>query len=296
MLNILITGSDGQLGSEFRAASALFPFYNFSFLDIAELDITSAFKVDQFFLKNNIDVIINCAGYTAVDKAEDEPEIAMLINYEAVANLVRACKIYDIFLVHISTDYVFDGKFRRPYREDDRPNPVSSYGKSKLAGEEAMMSCLEKGMIIRTSWLYSTFGNNFVKTILKKGAEKGKLDVVNDQIGCPTNARDLAETILKILPKALSIPRFEIYNYSNEGICSWYDLANAAIELSNISCEVNPVTSGQYPQKAPRPAYSVLDKTKIKKEFGISIPAWKESLKDCLEAWKHGGMEAGKLG
>jgi dTDP-4-dehydrorhamnose reductase len=291
MLNILITGSKGQLGSEILASSALYPFYNFVFTDIAELNLTSAFKVDQFFLKNNFDVVINCAAYTAVEKAEEEPEIAMLINYEAVANLVRACNKHDIFLVHISTDYVFDGKSPKPYREDDRPNPMTSYGKSKLAGEEAMMSCMEKGMIIRTSWLYSSFGNNFVKTILKTGAERGVLEVVNDQFGCPTYARDLAVTILDILPQALSSYRFEIYNFADEGECSWYDLAKAALELAEISCKVNPLTSDKYPQKAPRPFYSVLDNTKIKKEFGITIPEWRDSLKDCVEAWKHGGVD-----
>jgi dTDP-4-dehydrorhamnose reductase len=168
---------------------------------------------------------------------------------------------------------------------------MTSYGKSKLAGEEAMMSCMEKGMIIRTSWLYSSFGNNFVKTILKTGAERGVLEVVNDQFGCPTYARDLAVTILDILPQALSSYRFEIYNFADEGECSWYDLAKAALELAEISCKVNPLTSDKYPQKAPRPFYSVLDNTKIKKEFGITIPEWRDSLKDCVEAWKHGGVD-----
>lgn len=284
MLSILITGSNGQLGSEVRKESALFPYYNFIFTDIAELDITGARQVEQFFSKHNIDVVINCAGYTAVDRAEEEPDLAKLINYEAVANLVQACKKYDVYLVHISTDYVFDGKNHRPYREDDRPNPASTYGKSKLAGEEAVMSCLVKGMIIRTSWLYSSFGGNFVKTILKKGAEKGKLDVVDDQVGCPTYARDLAVTILKILPKALSTHQFEIYHYSNEGECSWYEFAKAAIELANIPCQVNPVTTKDYPQQAPRPFYSVLDKRKIKEQFGITIPHWRESLKECIKA------------
>lgn len=289
MLNILITGSNGQLGSEFKEASACYPFNHFIFTDIAELDITSTKQVDQFFKKNNIDIVINCAGYTAVDRAEEEPGIAKLLNYEAVANLLRVCKTYNIYLVHISTDYVFDGKSQRPYNENDQPNPLSTYGKSKLAGEEVMMASLEKGMIIRTSWLYSSFGNNFVKTILKHGAEKGKLNVVDDQVGCPTYARDLAATILKILPKALSEFPFDIYHYANEGQCSWHEFAKAAIELADISCQVNPVTSDQYPQKAPRPTYSVLDKTKIKKRFGIKIPEWRESLKECVEAWKHEG-------
>jgi dTDP-4-dehydrorhamnose reductase len=289
MLNILITGSNGQLGSEFRQVSVLYPYYNFIYTDIAELDITAAGQIDQFFNEHNIDSVINCAGYTAVDRAEEEPDLAMLINSEAVANLVQACKKYDVYIVHISTDYVFDGKNNRAYREDDSPNPASSYGKSKLAGEETMMSCLEKGMIIRTSWLYSSFGSNFVKTILKKGAEKGKLNVVNDQVGCPTYARDLAVTILEILPKALSTNQFEIYHYSSEGECSWYEFAKAAIQLANIPCQVNPVTSEQYPQQASRPFYSVLDKTKIKEQFGIVIPHWRESLKECVEMLAKGG-------
>lgn len=291
MLNILITGSNGQLGSEIKLASDRYPFYNFIFTDIAELDITNAERVDRFFEENNIDIIINCAAYTAVDRAEEEPNIAKLINYEAVVNLIQASKKFDIYLIHISTDYVFDGKSQRPYREDDIPSPVSSYGKSKLLGEEAMMTCLEKGMIIRTSWLYSLFGNNFVKTVLQRGAEKGILGIVNDQQGCPTYARDLAETILKILPKALSKNQFEIFNYSNEGACTWYEFAKTVIDLANISCQVNPITSEKYPQKAPRPFYSVFDKTKIKKEFSLEIPDWKDSLKDCMEAWKRGSRE-----
>jgi dTDP-4-dehydrorhamnose reductase len=283
MLNILITGSNGQLGSELKEVSAIYPFYNFIFTDIAELDITDEQEVELFFSETNIDVLVNCAGYTAVDRAEDEPDLAKLINYEAIANLVKVCKKYDTYLVHISTDYVFDGRNNRPYTEDDRPNPASTYGKSKLAGEEAMMSCLEKGMIIRTSWLYSSFGNNFVKTILKKGAETGKLDVVDDQFGCPTYARDLAHVILEILPKALSTHAFEILHYSSEGQCSWYEFAKAAIRIANIPCQVNPVSSAQYPQKAPRPVYSVLDITKIKEKFGIIIPDWKDSLRECVK-------------
>jgi dTDP-4-dehydrorhamnose reductase len=286
MLNILITGSNGQLGSEIRKESALFPFFNFIFTDIPELDITAPRLLEQFFSAQNIDVLINCAGYTAVDRAEDEPDMARLINHKAVENLVQVCKKFDIYLIHISTDYVFDGKNSRPYREDDKPDPASSYGKSKLAGEEALMSCLENGMIIRTSWLYSSFGNNFVKTILKKGTEKGELNVVSDQVGCPTYARDLAVIILAIIPKAISAHKFEIYHYSGEGECSWYEFAKAAIELANIPCQIYPVTSDKYPQRAPRPLYSVFDKTKIKNEFGITIPHWRESLKECVEALK----------
>jgi dTDP-4-dehydrorhamnose reductase len=282
MLNILITGGNGQLGNEIRQQSSAYSYYNFIFTDVDELNITDALLVEQFFSSNNVDVVINCAAYTAVDRAEDEPDLARLINFEAVSNLVSACKKYDSYFVHISTDYVFDGNKRMPYREDDMPNPTSAYGKTKLAGEEAVMNCLDNGMIIRTSWLYSTFGNNFVKTIMNKGAEKGELNVVDDQRGCPTYARDLASAILKILPRAISLHRLDIYHFSNEGECSWYDFASAIIELSHINCKVNPITSDKYPQKAPRPFYSVMDKTKIKERFDIDIPDWKISLKECI--------------
>ena len=288
MLNLLITGSKGQLGHEFREASALYPFYNFIFTDIGELDITNAGNVERFFRDQNVDVVINCAAYTAVDQAELEPDAAMRINRDAVANLVNACKMHITYMVHISTDYVFDGKGSKPYREDDLTNPQSSYGRSKLAGEEAMLNCLEKGMIIRTSWLYSSFGANFVKTIIKKGTETGELKVVSDQFGCPTYAKDLAVTILDILPKALSSHRLEIFHYSNEGECSWFEFALAAVEMAKTSCRVYPVTSGEFPQKAPRPRYSVMDKTKIKEHFGIKIPEWKESLRECLEVLAKG--------
>jgi dTDP-4-dehydrorhamnose reductase len=282
MLNILITGSNGQLGSEFRLACHSFPFFNIIFTDIEELDITSKDSVDEFFRSNNIDAVINCAAYTEVDKAEQETDKAMLINKEAVAVLAAACKANQAYMVHISTDYIFDGSARSPYRETDHSSPTSAYGRSKLAGEMAMLNCLEKGMIIRTSWLYSTFGNNFVKTILKKGAEKGELNVVDDQVGSPTYARDLAVVILQILPSAISRNELQVFHYSNEGHCSWYEFAKTALELAAIPCKVNPVNSDQYPQIAPRPSYSILDKTKIKVQFDITIPYWMDSLADCI--------------
>jgi dTDP-4-dehydrorhamnose reductase len=288
LVSILITGCNGQLGNEFKVVAKDFPHFSFSFTDVGELDITDYKQVEDHITHYEPDVIINCAAYTAVDMAEDEPEKAMWLNGDAVANLTRACDLHDCFLVNISTDYIFDGKNTRPYREDDIPSPMTVYGLSKLAGEEAMISCLQKGMIIRTSWLYSSFGNNFVKTILRKGAETGTLNVVNDQAGCPTYARDLAVTILNILPKALSTQQLEIFHYSNEGECNWYEFARAAIEMAGINCEVNPVTSDKYPQKAARPAYSVMDKTKIREAFGITIPAWQESLKDCLQVMREG--------
>lgn len=286
MLKILITGSNGQLGSELRKISGEFPAFRFIFTDVDELDITNADILAEFIEHNAIDVVINCAAYTAVDKAESDPGAAMLINYHAVENLIAACKEHETFLVHISTDYVFDGNGTKPYKEQDATSPASVYGKSKLAGENAILSCLSKGMIIRTSWLYSTFGNNFVKTILKKGEEKGTLNVVSDQVGCPTYARDLARMILDILPGALSINKPEIFHFSDEGYCSWYELAKEAIFLSGIDCTVNPVSSEQYPQIAPRPRYSILDKTKIKTRFQLEIPHWKESLANCIKTLK----------
>jgi len=282
MLSVLITGSKGQLGSEINRLAASYPRYNFLFTDIDELDICSQEAVNRYFEQNNIDVVINCAAFTAVDLAEDEPERAMAINRDAVANLARACREQGAYLIHISTDYVFDGKGNRPYKENDPTHPESSYGKSKLAGEELISSCLDKGMIIRTSWLYSSFGNNFIKTILQKCPETGQMNVVNDQSGCPTYARDLAKLILDIIPGSISIPHFNIFHYSNEGECTWYELACAVVELAGLECLINPISSSEYPQKAPRPAYSVLDKTKIKKAMGISIPHWKESLKDMI--------------
>jgi dTDP-4-dehydrorhamnose reductase len=282
MVNILVTGSNGQLGSEIREASSSYPYFHFFFTDIEELDITDPEEVQDLFRENNIDIVINCAAYTAVDKAEQEPEKAMHINRDAVANLCAACKAGEAYMIHISTDYVYDGLNSHPYLESDPVSPASSYGRSKLAGEDAMLSCLDKGMIIRTSWLYSTYGNNFVKTILKKGGEKGELNVVNDQHGCPTYARDLAMTILNIIPKAVSLQKIDIYHYSNEGQCTWYEFAREAVELAGISCKVLPVTSDKYPQLATRPQYSIMDKTKIKEQFRITVPHWKDSLADCI--------------
>jgi dTDP-4-dehydrorhamnose reductase len=286
MLNILITGSKGQLGSEIREASHIFPYFNFFFTDIDELDITNQKAVADFFSDKNIDLVINCAAYTAVDKAEQDPGAALLINRDAVVNLMAVCRLNEAYMIHISTDYVFDGHGKRPYRESDPTHPASSYGKSKKAGEDAMLSCLDKGMIIRTSWLYSTFGSNFIKTILKKGKELGELNVVNDQFGCPTYARDLANAILGLIPRAMSQHRMEIYHYSNEGSCNWYEFATEAVGRAGITCKVNPVSSLMYTQLAPRPDYSILDIGKIKEQFGLVIPHWKDSLADCIRKLK----------
>lgn len=284
MVHVLITGSDGQLGMEFRALAPGFPNHHFHFTDIADLDITDEARTRMFIAEHEPDVIINCAGYTAVDLAEDEPELAMKLNYGAVASLAKACDEHGIYLVHISTDYVFDGKKTEPYREDDIPSPLSVYGISKLEGEEAMMACLQEGLIIRTSWLYSSFGRNFVKTILGKCASKDSLNVVNDQHGSPTYARDLAGAILGILPAAMASKKLELLHYANEGSCTWFEFAREIAHLAGLPCQISPVGTKDYPFKAPRPAYSVLDKSLIREKFGIIIPDWKISLKKCVES------------
>jgi len=288
MVKVLVTGCNGQLGSEFKLLVKEFPNFSFLLTDVDDLDITDYHQVEIFFKKYMPDVVINCAGYTAVDKAEDEPEKAMWLNRDAVTNLAAAGSLCDSYMVHISTDYVFNGKNIRPYREDDIPSPVSIYGLTKLAGEEAMMSCLQFGMIIRTSWLYSSFGNNFVKTILKRCAEKGELNVVTDQFGSPTYARDLAKAILEILPAAMSSKQFEIFHYADEGECSWFEFACEAVSIAGLPCRINPIDTKGYPTKAQRPAYSVFDKSLIKNRFGITIPEWRESLKECVEELRVG--------
>lgn len=282
MVKILVTGSNGQLGNEIRSIAGNYPHFSFMFTDLEELDVTDAEQVEHFIVEYEPDVIINCAAYTAVDHAEDEPEKAMWLNRDAVSNLACTADKYDIFMVHLSTDFVFDGMKGSPYLEDDITSPVSVYGLSKLDGEEAMMSCLQKGLIIRTSWLYSSFGKNFVKTIIRKAKETGELKVVNDQVGSPTYARDLARVILGILPASMSSNQFGLYHYANEGSCSWFEFAKEITGLAGIECKINPVTTVEYPAKAKRPKYSVLDTGLIKERFGVIIPGWKESLKECI--------------
>lgn len=281
-MKILVTGSNGQLGSEIRELASLYPHFDFMYTDEAELDITDQEKVNEFFTFYNPDVVINCAAYTAVDKAETESEKAFLINAEAPGILARATADTGAFMVHISTDYVFDGKNYKPYVETDKVCPVSVYAKSKVAGEEAVQQANGKAVIIRTSWLYSAFGNNFVKTMRKYGAERGELNVVADQTGTPTYARDLAKAILDTLPLAMTAEGVEIFHYSNEGVTSWYDFAREIMQFSKINCKVNAITTKDYPLPAARPYYSVFDKSKIKKKFAIEIPHWKDSLKLCI--------------
>ena len=282
MANILVTGANGQLGSELRKIgfTALDEVF---FTDVAELDITSYEAVARFVEEHEIDTIINCAAYTAVDKAEEEPELAAKINTEAVANLAKVANKQDCLLIHVSTDYVFDGTGEKPYSEKNSPCPVSVYGKTKLAGEEAIKKSRCLYIIIRTAWLYSTFGNNFVKTILRLAGERSEINVVSDQVGSPTYAEDLARAIVTIMEND-DRGMFEgIYNFSDEGVCSWYDFASEIVRISGLPCRVKPVTTAEYPTKTQRPAYSVLDKTKIKNTFGVAVPRWQDSLAACMK-------------
>ena len=270
---ILVTGANGQLGTELQK---LLP--NAMFADVDVLDITDLEAVKKFVADNQIDTIINCAAYTAVDKAEDDAELAQKINEYGPRNLaLSGAKI-----IHISTDYVFAGTNHKPYLPEDETNPVSVYGKTKRAGELAVLDNAKVAVIIRTAWLYSTHGNNFIKTMRRLGAERESLNVVADQIGSPTFAGDLAQAIVTILPQ-MNETNKGIYHYTNEGVCSWYDFATEIVNLSGLVCKVNPIPSSAYPTKAIRPLYSVLNKEKIKNVFNIEIPHWKESLVKCLK-------------
>lgn len=284
--NILVTGCNGQLGNEIRRISANHENnFRFFFTDVAELDITDLKAVDSFIKENNIKYIINCAAYTAVDKAEDDVDLCYKINRDAVANLGLAATNNNAKVIHISTDYVYDGTANKPYVETDTVNPQSVYGKSKQEGEAELLKSCADSIIIRTAWLYSIFGNNFVKTMIKLGKERETLNVVVDQRGTPTNGTDLAKTIVKILDFS-EANGFKpgIYHYSNEGATTWYDFTLAIHKEAGINtCKVNPITTEQYPVKATRPKYSVLDKTKIKSTFNLTIPKWEESLNNCIK-------------
>jgi dTDP-4-dehydrorhamnose reductase len=288
MATILITGAKGQLGSELKEVSKNYYGYDFIFTDIDSLDITSHEKTSEFINKSKPDWIINCAAYNLVDKAETEPDKALLINGTAVKNITEVIRGSECRFIHVSSDYVYDGSSNVPYNENIPANPLSSYGRSKLAGEKYAL--LHNGsMIIRTAWLYSSFGNNFVKTIIRNAAEKESLKVVFDQTGTPTYAADLAGAIMNIISGVIRnqiAMNSGIYNYSNEGVCSWYDFASEIIKESGLTCQVLPVLTKDYPQAAKRPAYSVLDKSKIKENYGLSIPHWRDSLIKCLKLLK----------
>lgn len=282
MTKILVTGSGGQLGSELQILSEKNPALEFTFTDVADLDITRKENVMSFFRLHKFDFCVNCAAYTAVDKAEEDREKCDLINITGVANLAEACQALGAALIHISTDFVFDGTAYRPLREEDGTNPVSYYGLSKLKGEQAVQQILNSHIIIRTSWLHSAFGGNFVKTMLQLAKTKTELNVIADQVGSPTYARDLAQTVITIIEK--ENPTFGLYHYSNEGTASWYDLAVAVFEYADIAIKVNPIRTEQYPTPAKRPHYSIMDKAKIKSAFGVEIPHWRQSLSECLGA------------
>ena len=276
---ILVTGANGQLGSELRVLSVNSN-HEFLFTDVAELDITNREAVDNYVSEHGTDIIVNCAAYTNVDKAEDDTEMADNINHLAVKNLAEVSAKYKLILIHISTDYVFDGSKNTPYLETDPTAPFGVYGRTKLAGEKAVTDSGCDYLIIRTSWLYSSFGNNFVKTIRRLTAEKDSLKVVFDQVGTPTYAADLASAILEIIETGKYKSNSGIYHFSNEGVCSWYDFAIEIRNLSGNLCDIQPCHSDEFPSKVKRPNFSVLDKTKIKETFGLKIPYWKDALRE----------------
>lgn len=286
MHRILVTGSKGQLGSEIRELTKNDGTNVYFYTDVSELDITDKSAVNKFIENHQIDIVVNCAAYTQVDKAEEEEKTAFLINATAPGNLAEACKKYDATLFHISTDYVFDGSNNVPYIETESTSPLGVYGRSKLEGEEFIQQSGCNYLIIRTSWLYSSFGNNFVKTIARLSSEKDELKVVFDQIGTPTYARDLATVIFAIIQNDQFKDRKGVYHYSNEGVCSWYDFAKAINDLFGNNCNIIPCHSDEFPAKVTRPHYSVLDKTNIKNDFSIEIGYWKDSLCKCVELLK----------
>ena len=280
-MNILVTGCNGQLGNEIQLLEREYPQHQWYNTDVQELDITDVNAIRQFVLEHQIDGIINCAAYTAVDKAEEQEELCTKLNAEAPAYLASAVGSRGGWMIQISTDYVFDGTSHVPYVEDDDTCPNSVYGRTKLVGELNVQKLCEKSMIIRTAWLYSTFGNNFVKTMIRLGKERSELGVIFDQIGTPTYAHDLAQVIMTVVRKGI-VPG--VYHFTNEGVISWYDFAKAIHRIAGIeTCHVRPLHTAEYPTPARRPHYSVLDKTKIKKVYGIEIPYWEESLRDCIE-------------
>ena len=280
-MNILVTGCNGQLGNEIQLLEKAYPQHTNLNTDVAELDIRNQLAVNDFINRHVIDGVINCAAYTAVDKAEGDKELCTTLNTVAPSYLAAAIDKRGGWIIHVSTDYVFDGTHHTPYVETDTPSPDSVYGSTKLAGELGVSKFCKKHMIIRTAWLYSAFGNNFVKTMIRLGKEKTELGVIFDQIGTPTYARDLAVAIMTAVDKGIETG---VYHYSNEGVISWYDFTKAIHRIAGIKdCKVRPLHTSEYPTAANRPAYSVLDKTKIKQTYGIEIPYWEDSLKECIE-------------
>jgi dTDP-4-dehydrorhamnose reductase len=278
---VLVTGANGQLGQSLQFIAQNYPEINFVFCSSSELDISNKENCEQVFLKHKPQYGINAAAYTAVDKAESEPEKAYLNNAIGAKNIAEVCKKHNTVLIHVSTDFVFDGNKTTPYTEEDVPNPTGVYGQSKLEGEFEIKKTWEKHFIVRTSWVYSKFGNNFMKTMLRLASERDSISVVNDQIGTPTNAIDLAETLIKMIKVNNQLPRMDlygIYNYSNEGQCSWFEFAQEIFKINKDTINLLPITTSDYPTPAKRPKYSVLDKTKIKLIFKIEIKSWNQSL------------------
>ena len=286
MKTILVTGANGQLGSEMRRLGSVSP-NNYIFTDVAELDITDRAAVAEFVTANGVNVIVNCAAYTNVDKAEDDEATAELINATAVANLAEAIKQADGTLIHVSTDYVFGTDGNTPRSEDMATNPLGAYGRTKLHGEQAIAKSGCKGLIFRTAWLYSEYGNNFLKTMLRLTAERDTLKIVFDQVGTPTYAGDLAVLIFSIIEYGTYEGNEGIYHFSNEGVCSWYDFAREiATAAGHTSCNIIPCHSNEFPSKVTRPPYSVLDKSKVKRVFDVDIPHWRESMLHCINRLK----------
>ena len=286
MKRILITGANGQLGNEMRVLSEEYPEHAYFFTDVAELDICNEQAVMDFVKANGIHTIVNCAAYTAVDNAEDHAEFCARLNADAVGYLAKSAEANGAEFIQISTDYVFDGTAHVPYQETDPTCPESVYGSTKLEGERNALAYCSRAMVIRTAWLYSTFGNNFVKTMIRLGKERDSFGVIFDQIGTPTYARDLARAIFEAIRQGV-VPG--VYHFSNEGVCSWYDFTKAIHRLAGITtCQVKPLHTSEYPAKAKRPHYSVLDKSKIKATYGMEVPYWMESLEECIEALSDG--------
>lgn len=280
MINVLVTGGNGQLGECIKNLEPQFSGFNFTFTDYIELDITNSEEVQSFFNNQPLDYCINCAAYTAVDKAEIDVQKAFEINTIGAKHLAQICDKNNTVLIHVSTDFVFDGKKSEAYKETDKANPISVYGNSKLKGEQEIIESLKEHFIIRTSWLFSEYGTNFMKTMIRLSKERDELNVVSDQIGTPTYAKDLAKVILEVINTKSN--QYGTYHYSNEGIANWYDFAKAIFKLSKIEIKVHPIQTKDYPTPAERPKYSVLDKTKIKQTLNIKIPHWKDSLKTSL--------------
>ena len=286
LLTILVTGANGQLGNELKSLAPGYPYCQFLFVTKEELNIGNFNDPIKYFAGHSIDYCINCAAFTAVDKAETEKETAFLINADAVAVLAKICFKNQTQLIHISTDYVFDGTSKQPYKETDNTSPASVYGQSKLQGEELAIKHCPSAIIIRTAWLYSSFKNNFVKTMLRLMKEKDSINVVSDQFGCPTYCADLALALMQVIESGKSKENPGIYHYTNAGTTNWYEFALAIKNFTGSECKVNPISTAEYPTAAKRPAYSVLDTTKIKKTFAVTIPKWEDSLEKCLHLLK----------